>query len=542
MIMSFYSGSLLITSLASLALGIFVFLKGKGKLSSITLGLFSASVALWCFGQFMGEMVEAKEPVLFWTRVGMAGAIFIPVFFLHFTLALIDRAVKQRSLGYFVYGLAILFLILDFTPFFVADVGPALGFRYYPKPGPVYPIFAVFLLACFGYALFRLVQAYRNSTGAKKNQLLYVLLACLISLPGGITAFFPVWNIDFPVLSHIALPFYIFITIYAILKHQLLDISIIVHEGLIYSALTLLFAGFYALAVLTTNCLLSNLVPFHPALTVLLVVFISVLIFQPVRDKVQRGVDRLFFRGEYRYQKRIDDLSAENQKLFRSLLQADKMKSLGMVAAGMAHEIKNPLAMISGLTQVLPENLSDPEFISRYSSIVSRQLNRINLIVEDLLKFGRPSKLEIRKTDVNEVLSKVIELVEDQLQKRGIEVSLELGDLPAISADPEQLNQAFMNLILNAIQAMPEGGKLWVRSFVTSPGRIQVVITDTGVGIPKDMIPNIFDPFFTTKEGGTGMGLAITYRIIKEHKGEIEVESQEGQGTTFRVYLGHAYL
>ena len=136
------------------------------------------------------------------------------------------------------------------------------------------------------------------------------------------------------------------------------------------------------------------------------------------------------------------------------------------------------------------------------------------------------------------LLLDLMELVEDQSEKKGIEISLELGDLPEIEADPEQLNQAFMNLVLNAVQAMPAGGRLSIKSFTTSPRKVQIVITDTGMGIPEDSIKNIFDPFFTTREGGTGMGLAITYRIIKEHKGEIEVESREGQGTTFRIYLG----
>ena len=431
----------------------------------------------------------------------------------------------------------IIFFILDFTPLFVADVESVFGFHYYPKAGIVYSLYAFFVFVCFVYGFFYLFSSYRNSIGVRKNQLLYEILAVLIGFFGGITAFFPTWRINFPVLLQFTMPVYVAITVYAILKHKLLDISIIVRESLIYSTLTLLFAGFYALAILTANYLLSNLVRFPPLLAVFLVVFISVLVFLPVRDKVQKGVDRLFFRGEFQYQKTINDLSVENQRLFRRLLQTDKLAALGTISAGMAHEIKNPLAMISGLTQVLPENLSDSKFITKYTEIISRQLDRINLIVEDLLKFGRPSKLEVRQVDLNEVLSKVIELVEDQSQKKGIEISLELGDLPEIEADPEQLNQAFMNLVLNAVQAMPGGGRLSIKSFTTSPRKVQIVITDTGMGIPEDSIKNIFDPFFTTREGGTGMGLAITYRIIKEHKAEIEVESREGQGTTFRIYL-----
>ena len=171
--------------------------------------------------------------------------------------------------------LAIILLVLDFTPFFVKGVVPAFGFgfRYYPAPGIVYPFFALFIFACFSYGFWRLFRAYRKAVGTRRNQFLYVLLASVIGFSGGFTAFFPVWGIHFPVISHFTLPLYVLITIYAILKHKLLDISVIIREGLIYSALTVLFAGFYVLAVLIANYFLSAYVQINPILAVFVVVF-----------------------------------------------------------------------------------------------------------------------------------------------------------------------------------------------------------------------------------------------------------------------------
>jgi signal transduction histidine kinase len=535
--MDFYAGSLLLTSLASLALGAFVYLRGKDKIPNITLGLFAATLALWCFGQLMGEILTHRGLILFWTRVGIAGAVFIPVFFLHFILSFLSKTSEKKRTIQFIYALGILFLLLDFTPLFVADVGPVPGFAYYPKPGPVYPFFAIFVLACFIYGFVHLFLACRHSMGSKRNQLLYVILASLIGFAGGITAFFPVWGIDFPILSHFALPLYVLITIYAILKHRLLDISVIVREGLIYSTLTVLFAGFYALIAFIANYRFSGLISFPPALAEGLVVFVSVLVFQPVRDKVQRGVDQLFFKGEFRFQKTIDDLSAENQKLFRGLLRADKLAALGTLSAGLAHEIKNPLASIKGLTQVLEENLNDPEFVKKYQEIVPRQIDRINKLVEKLLKFGQPRELSLHEFDLSQVVEEVLSLLENQCHKKNITVEKSLDNLPKIMGDPELISQVFMNLILNAIQAMPNGGNLSIKSNTPSLTYVCVEVSDTGAGIPGGKLDKIFDPFFSSKEKGAGMGLAVAYRIVKEHGGEINVESEIGKGTEFRIWL-----
>jgi len=531
--MSFYTLSLFGTSAASFLLALFVFFKGRKKILNISLALLSLSVMLWTFAQAMGEILEAKDLILLWTRIGIAVAVFIPVFFLHFISSLIG---KFKRLLYFVYAAAFVFLIFDFTPLFIVDIGPALGFRYYPKPGIIYHFFTVFVFVCFVFGFLRLFWAYRNAIGAAKNKLLYVIFACLIGFLGGVTAFFPVWNINFPVLSYGALPLWLLIMVYAIIKHRLLDISIIIREGLVYSTLTLLFAGFYALAVLFANYLFSNLVQFNPILAVLIVVFISVLVFQPLRDKVQDLFDRLFFKGEYRYQKKIEDLSAENRKLFRSLLKADKLAALGTLSAGMAHEIKNPLASIKGLTQVLEEKKNDPLFFKKYQEIVCRQIDRINGLVEKLLRIGGPQELLLKKLDLNQVLNEVLNLIENQCQTKNISLVINLGELPEIKGDHDQLSQVFMNLLLNAIQAMPGCGKLSVRSY-SSIDNIYVEITDSGVGIPSDRIDKIFDPFFSTKHDGTGMGLAVAYRIVKEHQGEINVESQVGKGTRFILWL-----
>lgn len=534
--MSFYDGSLLFTAVTSAALGLFVYSQDRRKVPNITLALLSAAIGAWCFGQFMGAINTSKEIVLFWTRANIAAAIFIPVFYFHFVLAFINR-LKENLPG---LGLAYLsagvLLLLDLTPWFVADIAPRLNYRFYPVAGIVYPFFSLYLLTLFIVAFVQQLVFLKNSSGAAANQTKYVLIASIVGIVGGLTAFFPVYNINLPVVSQFALPIYLAIIVYAIVKHKLLDVNLVIRAGLVYSALTVLFAGFYALAILSTNRLFQNLASFNEYGATILVVFVSVLVFQPLRDRIQSAVDRLFFRGDYYYQKTINDLSIENLKLYRGLLQADKLSALGTIAAGMAHEIKNPLASIKGLTQVLPENLEDPEFIRKYSEIVPRQLDRINRIVEALLDFGHPAGMVMQEVDVEEVLEEILRLVENQCRKANIEIVREFQKQSLITGNAEKLSQAFMNIILNAIQAMPGGGFLKLKTYNLSLTTV-VEITDTGAGIPAGKLSNIFDPFYTTKESGTGMGLAVTHRIIKEHNGTIEVASEIGKGTTFKICL-----
>ncbi|NQU16980.1 MAG: GAF domain-containing protein [Candidatus Saganbacteria bacterium] len=231
-------------------------------------------------------------------------------------------------------------------------------------------------------------------------------------------------------------------------------------------------------------------------------------------------------------------VAIERAHLHQELLQADKMSSLGTVAAGMAHEIKNPLASIMGMTEMVTKALEtgDSETIEDFKKVVPKELNRINDLVQNLLTYAKPPKLNKNSVNINEILSDVLKLFELELMQKNIKLKKDFGNVSKKELDPEQIKQVFTNLILNAEQSMPNGGELKISSELVN-NQIMIKISDTGIGIENDKLKNIFDPFFTTKEKGAGLGLAITYRIVKEHDGEIEVDSNPGQGTTFTLSL-----
>jgi two-component system, NtrC family, sensor kinase len=236
----------------------------------------------------------------------------------------------------------------------------------------------------------------------------------------------------------------------------------------------------------------------------------------------------------------MDDIT-ERVELEGQLSQADKLSSIGLLAAGVAHEVNTPLAVISSYTQMLAKQLQGDPQKSGLLDKITRQTFRASEIVNNLLNFSRTSGTEFGDVDVNKVISDTLALLEHQFKTAKVQVRSELT--PAISAiqgNPGRLQQVFLNLFLNAKDAMPGGGTLSVAT--TNGEMVSVRVSDTGSGIAPEHIQRIYDPFFTTKtspkEGqnrGTGLGLSVTYGIIQEHAGKIRVESKPGTGTTFAL-------
>jgi signal transduction histidine kinase len=233
-------------------------------------------------------------------------------------------------------------------------------------------------------------------------------------------------------------------------------------------------------------------------------------------------------------------LREQTEVLFKTeeqLRRADRLSALGELSAGMAHEIRNPLGSIKGAAEILKEGYRPDDPRSEFAQILVRETDRLNGIVEEFLGFVRPKPPELREADVNDVVESVLALTAQPARKAGVAVAKHLDQMIGRhNLDAGLLQQAFLNIVLNAIQAMPAGGTLTVSSRL-SDGAIEIAFSDTGTGIsPKDR-KRLFDPFFTTKQDGTGLGLAITFRIIQNHRGAIEVMSEQGKGTTFTVRI-----
>jgi hypothetical protein len=230
----------------------------------------------------------------------------------------------------------------------------------------------------------------------------------------------------------------------------------------------------------------------------------------------------------------LDDVT-ERDELERRLMQADKMSSIGLLAAGVAHEVNTPLAVISTYAQMLAKQISGDEQKSRLLDKIAKQTFRASEIVNSLLNFSRTSAKELSEVSLNRAIRETLTLIEHQLEGAGVRVQVETAEpLPEIRGDFGKLQQVFLNLFLNARDAMEGGGELAIRTW-SDNGSVRVEVSDSGHGISPENLSRIYDPFFTTKASkkGTGLGLAVTYGIVKEHGGSIEVDSRPGAGTRF---------
>ena len=240
-------------------------------------------------------------------------------------------------------------------------------------------------------------------------------------------------------------------------------------------------------------------------------------------------------------------IALENSRLYQEMQQThmlmrrtDRLASLGSLTANLAHEIRNPMVTIKTFLDLFPQRYRDKEFRGDFLKLTSSELDRLNTLVTQLLSFARPAQPNVEKGDINQVLEDVINLVTVEANKRDIAIDANLQETRQVLLDADQMKQVFLNIFLNAFEAIKKRGRISVMSRdIQKNGNayVQVEITDNGKGIPEKILEHIFDPFFTTKQKGGGLGLSISHQIVEEHKGTIEVETRAKKGTTFLINI-----
>ncbi len=227
----------------------------------------------------------------------------------------------------------------------------------------------------------------------------------------------------------------------------------------------------------------------------------------------------------------------EIKELQEKVRRAERLASLGRLAAGIAHEIRNPLSSIRGFAHYFQGKFEPETKDVKYAKAMVDEIDRLNRIIEALLDFARPAEPELQPCSIEDVLNHVLRLIQTDVNTKEVKVVTDIeDDIPNVMLDRDQMIQALLNILLNAVNAVDKGGEISV-SIYMEMDTLQIGISDTGSGIPPENLPRVFDPFFTTRKDGTGLGLAIVHRIIENHNGEIGVESKPGEGTTFTVRL-----
>ena len=686
-----YIVSCALTGTLSFLLGIFVYLKNRASNINKIGMLLSLSISLWSWSLFGRELSSSKTAALFFVRLCYVGAIFIPAIFLHFVSSLVKQV--RNKLIFFIYVLSLIFLILNFTPLFIKDVRPILSFRYYGTPGITFLFFVIFFISIAVYSHYILIKYFKKSEGQLRNQIKYLLFATVIGFLGGGSTFLPTFNIEVFPYGFYLISIYVLITSYAIAKHRLMDINIVLKKGTTYSlSMVLLLIPSSLLIILGQKFFYKEINYLFLAFIFSILLLVSIF-FYKIKPWTEKAVEQLLFKKYYDYRETLGKFSkvivsildlhslskrvietitqtmgVENASLFllneekegyylfesknikidspllpkgdplpqylqkvgeiiireelikrdnipelknvvdkMSLLEAevsiplisrgqlvgminlshkfnkdiyshediellstlanqmaiaienarlyedlkrsksymrraDRLASLGTLTAGLAHEIRNPLVAIKTFTQLLPERLNDEEFLNKFLGIASGEVDRIALLINELLEFAKPSEPKLELENITTILDGMILLISTEAKKKQINVIKNYAlDLPPVQIDREQIKQVFLNILLNAIEATPEDGSITVktRSFMKPGGEpyIQIEFTDTGCGIPPEKLEEIFNPFFTTRSAGSGLGLSISHQIVEDHKGYIHVESELTKGSSFFINL-----
>ena len=501
--------------------------------------LFNVMVACWAAGTALVGVSTDPELAAWNWKLAVGSATFISIFFYHFVISFCQ--IERTKMLILAYLQGFLFLAsIMFTNLFINEIYYlSKSSIYYFKANLIFNIsFAIWgLIVC--NAFLELHKFIKIAGGIKRIQAQYIFWGMLLGFIGGTSSYLPGYGIViiYPAWQ-ISICVYVPLMTYAILKHELLDIQIVFKRSVIYSALVAFVSLAYVIVVVALGNFLQGI--FHYSsntISLSLAFFIGILVL-PLRNRIQYFLDKTLFKGTQ------VEIAAQNEFLLQEVADKEKFKSVAVLASGMAHEIKNPLTAIKTFSEYLPLKMNDPEFLRKFSRIVGKEADRINTLVHQLLEFSRPSEPKMEETPIQNLIDEVLEFLSSQFINYNIKVEKNFESNGNVMIDPNQFRQVFLNLFINAVEAMPKGGTLTVETSVGNgharslqSNHIQITIADTGAGIHPAILKNLFAPFHTTKAKGTGLGLTITKSIIEEHKGKIRVESELGNGTRFIVEL-----
>ena len=530
---------LALTALSMVGFGSFVFLKNPRSPLNRAMALYCLSIGWWSGWECAALQMSTRETAFLLIRVEYLGVVFIPTLFCTTAAYLLQFSSQaRRRLLVPLYGLSVLSLMwISLFPterVLGVSVGPVAYLPVWGKAGPYYWLFMMFFFGAVVTAHIMVLFGWVRATGQERIRLAIFAVGSILAYVGGCPEFGLKYGLRLGWLNPFGLyafPLYIGLLTYAVVQHQFFDIHVVVRKSLVYSLLvTLLTAGYFGL-VYGIERICQSAFGYTSVWVSLAAFAVMALVFQPLKVGIQRLVDWVVFRAPQQ------GLARRLEALEREVQGADKARAVSRLAAGIAHEIKNPLTALRTYLEFLPERGSDAGFRAQFQQVVGQEMARLQQLARSLVEFARPATTQRTPLDLRAVLDQVVALTKPDLLKDSIVLESRYGHNGAtLVGDAGQLSQVFLNLILNARDAMATGGTLTVTTRSVS-GALEVVIADTGQGIAPADLPHLFEPFFTRKPTGTGLGLSIVQQILQDHGGTIAVASRPGAGTTFTVRL-----
>lgn len=492
---------------------------------------FNLSVFCWGLGALATSLSQSFLISNISYRIGCIGATFIPLFLVHFSFLLNDQKNKYMPLFY-ASGIFVSLYIGATELIFLNKTCSFYHHFVLPCPGKY---FLVWFIHWASFVTLAHIQFIFFCIKHKNQKFLfnYLLYFSILGFTSGSLCFLIPYGNKIALLGNFGVAVYTILLTYAIFKHRLFNFQIVIKKGLFYSILVSMLLIIYLLCIMLVESLFRGLVGYKSFLISLFSASIISVAFNPIRNRIQHILDYLFLG------KTVPEIASENLLLKEELEHSERLKAASTLALGLAHEIKNPLTTLKTFSEYLPSKSHDKEFIDKFSRLIPQEVDRINHIVRQLLDFSKPAPLSFKQVSVNCVLKDTCCFFNNDLLKKRIVIKENYDqNIPLINADESQLKQVFINLILNAIEAMPIGGTLSIESRLNeTASKVEISISDTGFGIDEEDLKHVFNPFFTKKDSGTGLGLPIAHQIIKNHNGLITLNSKKNMGSILIIQL-----
>lgn len=527
--MNHFAISGILTGVSSLFFGLFVYFRGRTKPTNQLWALFAITVSAWGFGaSWVAAEQDPRYSLLAWRLAYSVGVVWIAPLFYHFVCAFLS--IHRLKVLISQYAIATIFLGFIWTKLHFTGVRYVFDQFYCPTPGYLFPCFFLWWSALVLLAHYELLKAFKTA-GGMQRPITTFFLATSIGYSGGSLSYLPIFGIDLYPWGTYAIPVYTVIMAYGILQYRLFDIRLVIRRSFAYSILvTSLTVGYFAL-VYGIERIFQTAFGYQSVWLSLLAFALMGLLFQPLKIWIQRLVDWLI------YQVPQEQLIKRMERFEQEAHQGEKMKAVATLAAGLCHELRNPLQAIYTHAEFLPERFDDPQFRKSCSEIMKTEITRINGLLKQLMDFAKPKAPSLRPIEPHKILDSTLDFLNNEFvtHQISLEKRYEADDLQ-IQADPDQLRQVILNLALNALQAIGKNGQITVTTH-QEDGWFTLEVMDTGPGIDPAILPKLFEPFTTTKPSGTGLGLSIVHSIVREHRGKITAQSQPGKGTTFTIKL-----
>ena len=525
----------ILTAVTTFGLGLLVFFaEPKRRLNQIFC-LYSLSISGWALAEYFVVGAPSKPVADFWSYLTWPPVILIAPTFLHTVLLATGENARRSVPLKTAYLLSFVFLCLHLFTKVVTDSPWTIGYvRFHNHVTYLGWSPPVTFLIVVNIALWKLWKAYEKAFGQHRTRLKYLFWGSAVGYLGGSPDWFFVFGFYIPYLSPFGIycvPLYSIAMTYAVLHHRLFEVNLIIRKSLVYSILiTLLTAGYFSL-VYGVERFFQMTFGYQSRWLSLTAFALMTLLFQPLKLGIQRFVDWLIFRvPQQELVRRMEKFEGEARK-------TEKLKAVATLAAGLCHELRNPLQTIQTHAEFLPEHYDDPAFREKCTRVMREEIGRINEFLKQLMEFAKPKTPAFRPVEPHKILDSTLDLLSNEFVKRQVHLDKQYqADGTQLHGDPNQLRQVVLNLILNALEAIGQGGKIIVKTGQEN-GWFTLEVADTGPGIDPKILPKLFEPFTTTKPDGTGLGLSIVHSIVREHRGTISVQSQPGQGTTFIVKI-----